>query len=91
MKLKWIFGLVFATMVAIPASAQISVYTGHPPPAGPLERRGPVPGPGYAWVDGDWAPQGVAISGCQDAGTVPPVKRPVGPFPVMSASGKAGS
>jgi hypothetical protein len=82
MKLKWIFGLGFATVVAIPASAQISVYTGHPPPWVRYERRGPVCGPGYAWVDGDWAPQGVAISGCQDAGTVPLSRGTLDPSPL---------
>ena len=58
MKLKWICGLLFATVLAIPASAQIAVYIGHPPPRVRYERRGPGPGPGYAWVGGYWAPQG---------------------------------
>ena len=58
MKWNWLCGVVFASALVIPASAQISVYIGHPPPRAPYERRGQVPGPGYAWVNGYWSPQG---------------------------------
>ena len=91
MKLKWICGLLFATVLAIPASAQIAVYIGHPPPRLRYERRGPGPGSGYAWVGGYWAPQGAAISGFQGDGTVRPMKAHIGRVPAMNTSGKAGS
>ena len=58
MKLNWIYSVLFATVLSIPAAAQISVYIGHPPPRARYERRGPLPGPGYAWVGGYWTPQG---------------------------------
>ena len=62
MKWNWIYGVVVAGALTIPAAAQISVYIGHPPPRARYERRGPVPGPGYAWVNGYWSPQGRSIS-----------------------------
>jgi hypothetical protein len=58
MKWNWLYGAVFATALAIPAPAQVSVYIGHAPPRARYERRGPVPGPGYAWVNGYWSAQG---------------------------------
>ena len=58
MKLNWIGSVLFAAALTIPASVQISVYIGHPPPRARYERRGPVPGPGYAWIGGYWSPQG---------------------------------
>ncbi len=58
MKLNLIGGLVIATALSIPAVAQIQVYVGSPPPPLRYEERGAEPGPGYAWVDGYWAPNG---------------------------------
>ncbi|MDP9039680.1 MAG: YXWGXW repeat-containing protein [Acidobacteriota bacterium] len=50
--------LAACTAVTLPASAQvgIGVQIGrNPPPPMRYERRPPMPGPGYAWVDGYWA------------------------------------
>jgi hypothetical protein len=58
MKLKLICGLLFAAAMSIPTSAQVSVYIGSAPPPLRYEQRGPEPGPGHAWVDGYWAPNG---------------------------------
>jgi hypothetical protein len=58
MKLKLICGLVVATALTIPAVAQIQIYIGSAPPPLSYEERGPEPGPGYAWIDGYWAPNG---------------------------------
>jgi hypothetical protein len=58
MRWNWICSVLFAAIVSIPASTQISVYIGSAPPPIRYERRGVVPGPGYAWVDGYWTPQG---------------------------------
>ena len=58
MKWNWICGVLFAMALTIPASAQVGVYIGSAPPPLRYERRGPVPGPGYTWVDGYWARPG---------------------------------
>jgi hypothetical protein len=58
MRLNWILGLLLGVVLNIPASAQISVYVGSAPPRVRYERRGPLPGPGYIWVGGYWAPNG---------------------------------
>ena len=58
MRLNWIYGVLFAAALSIPASAQISVYIGTAPPPFRYEQRGPLPGPGYTWVAGYWAPHG---------------------------------
>ena len=58
MKLKWICGLFLTAAIASPAVAQISVYIGSAPPPIRYETRGEAPGPGYAWVDGYWQPNG---------------------------------
>ena len=58
MRTNWIYGAVLATAIAAPSSAQISVYIGTPPPAYRYEERGPIPGPGFAWVEGYWEPVG---------------------------------
>jgi hypothetical protein len=47
-----------ATTLSLPASAQLSVYIGTPPPPLRYEEPGPVPGPGYVWIDGYWTPDG---------------------------------
>ncbi len=41
---------------AAPARAQIGVYIGRTPPPMRYESRPPMPGPGYAWVDGYYEP-----------------------------------
>jgi hypothetical protein len=58
MKRNWTCGLLCAAIFATPASAQVGVYLGTAPPPLRYERRGPMPGAGYAWVDGYWAPHG---------------------------------
>ena len=58
MKLKWICGVLFAIALTIPSSAQISVYIGSAPPPLRYEQRGPIPGPGFVWIEGYWAPDG---------------------------------
>jgi hypothetical protein len=58
MKLNWFCGLLFAIVVTIAAPAQIGVYIGRTPPPERFEERGQMPGPGYAWVDGYWTPNG---------------------------------
>src|ERR1700688_488981 len=58
MRLNWMYGLLLATAFTIPALAQIGIYVGSAPPPMRYEERGPEPGPGYAWVDGYWAPHG---------------------------------
>jgi hypothetical protein len=58
MKLTWIYGVLFAIVLTIPASAQISVYIGSAPPPLRYERRAPIPAPGYVWIEGYWAPDG---------------------------------
>ena len=46
---------VTATAFTTPASAQIGIIIGRqPPPPMRYERRSPMPGEGYAWVDGYW-------------------------------------
>lgn len=58
MKLNFICTLLLATAIVIPTAAQVSVYIGSAPPPLRIETRGPMPGPGYAWVEGYWAPNG---------------------------------
>lgn len=58
MKSPWLYSMLFATILTVPGAAQLSVYIGSAPPRPRHERRGPVPGPGYAWIDGYWAPRG---------------------------------
>jgi len=58
MKLNWIGGILIAMVFAIAASAQVGVYIGTAPPPLRHEQRSAMPGPGYAWVDGYWSPNG---------------------------------
>ena len=88
MKLNWIGSVLFAAALTIPASAQISVYIGHPPPRARYERRGPLPGPGYTWINGYWSPQGGQYEWVPGRWDRPPYRgRPLGPPPI-SASAK---
>jgi WXXGXW repeat (2 copies) len=57
-KTKWILnGLVAATLVS-PAFGQVGIYIGQAPPPMRYEARPPMPGPGYAWIDGYWGVRG---------------------------------
>jgi hypothetical protein len=58
MKVKWLCGLLLTAAFTVPAFAQVSLYIGSAPPPVRYERRGNSPGPGYAWVDGYWEPNG---------------------------------
>jgi hypothetical protein len=51
-------GVMAFALAAPPAQAQVSfgIRIGQPPPALRYEARPPIPGPGYAWVDGYWEP-----------------------------------
>lgn len=57
MKLNLISAALFVIALVCSSSAQVSVYIGSPPPPLRVEVRGQMPGPGYAWVEGYWAPQ----------------------------------
>jgi len=50
--------MLFATALTISASAQVGIYIGGAPPPLRYEERSAMPGPGYAWVDGYWSPNG---------------------------------
>jgi hypothetical protein len=59
MRKVWNSGLLIAALLAstaaVPAVGQIGVVIGRePPPPMRYERRGPMPGQGYVWIDGYW-------------------------------------
>ncbi|MGH9513307.1 MAG: YXWGXW repeat-containing protein [Terriglobales bacterium] len=58
--MKWnrICVALLTAALAVPAFGQISVFIGTPPPPLRYERRAPIPGPGFVWVEGYWAPYG---------------------------------
>jgi WXXGXW repeat (2 copies) len=58
MKAKWIVSAILASALTAPAFAQVGVYIGGAPPPLRYEVRTPMPGPGYAWVDGYWFSNG---------------------------------
>lgn len=58
MKLHWMYGALAAVVMIVPASAQVSVSIGVPPPAVVYERPGQAPNPGWVWVEGYWKPVG---------------------------------
>lgn len=58
MKFNWAVGMLLATSLTLSVSAQVSVYIRTSPPPMRVETRGAAPGPGYAWVDGYWTPNG---------------------------------
>jgi len=63
MKTNWKSGVLVAALMAatsgVPAIGQIGIVIGRrEPPPMRYERRPPMPGPGYAWVDGYWAWRG---------------------------------
>ena len=54
---RMICGAAVVAALALPAAAQVGfgiTFGRTPPPPVRYERRGPMPGPGYAWVDGYW-------------------------------------
>lgn len=58
MKFKWLCGMFLTTALALPASAQISIFIGTPPPPVEYEAQPPMPAQGYVWVQGYWQPVG---------------------------------
>src|SRR5277367_2218109 len=58
LKARWFCSVLAASALAIPAFSQIHVYIGTPPPPLRYEARPPMPGEGYAWVDGYWGDRG---------------------------------
>ena len=63
MKSNWKSGVLAAALLtavsAAPLIGQIGVVIGRePPPAMRYERRPPMPGAGYVWVDGYWNQRG---------------------------------
>lgn len=58
MKLNFMYAALLATAIVTSSVAQVSVYLGATPPPLRIEVRGPMPGPGYAWMEGYWAPNG---------------------------------
>lgn len=51
-------GLFVAMALTVPASAQISIFIGAPPPAMRYEPPPPPPTPSLVWIEGFWVPQG---------------------------------
>jgi hypothetical protein len=50
-------GLMTFALAATPARAQVGfVHIGQAPPPLRYEARPPMPGPGFAWIDGYWEP-----------------------------------
>lgn len=88
MKMNWICGILFAVALTAAAPAQIGVYIGRTPPPERYEERGAMPGPGYAWVDGYWAPNGHRYRG---AGTGHPMREHIGTILTTITTSKAGS
>ncbi len=58
MKLHWLSAGLLAAAMMVPASAQISVFIGAPPPPLRYEEPPPIPEPGFVWMEGYWAPDG---------------------------------
>jgi hypothetical protein len=62
MKTNWKSGVLVAALMAatsvIPAIGQIGIVIGREPPPMRYERRPPMPGPGFAWIDGYWGWRG---------------------------------
>jgi hypothetical protein len=54
-KSRLLIGALAAATLAAPAVGQIGIVIGrNPPPPMRYERRPPMPGAGYVWVDGYW-------------------------------------
>jgi hypothetical protein len=60
MKTNWLCHIFAASALAItiPASGQISVYIGTPPPPLRYEVVPVAPAPGYVWIGGYWGVEG---------------------------------
>src|ERR1700733_2218654 len=58
MKFNWAGSILLTASLTLAASAQVSVYIRSSPPPLRVEARGSAPGPGYAWEDGYWKPNG---------------------------------
>ncbi len=54
LKTTWIAAAVTTAALAVPAFGQVGIYIGRTPPPLRYEARPPMPGEGYAWVDGYW-------------------------------------
>ena len=91
MKLHWISGALLATALTIPASAQISVYIGHPPPRARYERRDLFP---VRVIHGSVVTghrMAGATSGCRGGGIGHPIEVRAGFAPITGTTNKAGS
>ena len=55
---RWAIHGLIATTLALPAFAQVGIIIGTPPPPLRYERRPPMPGEGYQWIDGYWGVNG---------------------------------
>ena len=58
MRLKWLSAAMVAAALSATAFGQVGIYIGRTPPPLRYERRGPMPGEGYQWVDGYWGNNG---------------------------------
>ncbi len=55
MKMKWFATAALVATFAVPAAySQVGIYIGRRPPPMRYERRPPMPGQGYMWIDGYW-------------------------------------
>jgi hypothetical protein len=52
--MKWLFAAVTTVTLTMPVFGQVGIYIGRTPPPMRYEVRPPMPGDGYAWVDGYW-------------------------------------
>jgi WXXGXW repeat (2 copies) len=91
MKLNLICGLVVAAALSVPAAAQVGIYIGGAPPALRYEERGPEPGPGYAWVEGYWAPNGRHYRWVAGRWDRPLMKAPIGTILITITNPKVGN
>jgi hypothetical protein len=72
MKLNFVCAALLATAISSSSSAQVSIYIGSAPPPIRYEERGAMPGPGYTWIEGYWAPNGHRYSWVQGRWERPP-------------------
>jgi hypothetical protein len=54
LKTKWLIAAVTTVALTAPVFGQVGIYIGRTPPPLRYEVRPPMPGDGYAWVDGYW-------------------------------------
>jgi hypothetical protein len=55
---RWAIHGLIATALAFPAFGQVGIIIGSAPPPLRYERRPPIPGEGYQWMDGYWGVDG---------------------------------